>query len=374
MLKIAYITTSLDYGGAETHVVQLALRLKSRGWDVMIVSMLAPKAYVEELEKENISVHSLEMNRGVPGLGGLLKLISILKMFHPHVAHSHMVHANLCTRICRIFVPIPVLISTAHSMIEGARWREIAYRITDGLADLTTNVSQAAVNRYIQVGAVPRSKIRCMPNGVATQRFVTNKDIRERTRNNLDVNNRFVWLAVGRFEEAKDYPNMLQAFSNIVAHPLRPLLLIAGRGPLQSVIEDLILKMHLNEHVKLLGIRRDIPFLMNAADAYIMSSIWEGLPMVLLEAGAAGLPIVATDVGGNGEIVINNKSGFLVPPKNSEALSFAITKVMTMSSEDRHRFGQNGRKHILERYDLDRVADRWETLYREALSTRKRKR
>lgn len=369
-MKIVYITTSLDYGGAETQVVQLALRLKSRGWEVLIVSMLHPKAHVEVMEKANIPVYSLGMARGVPGLGGLLRLIRILKIQQPHIVHSHMVHANLIARISRLFTKITVLISTAHNITEGDRWREIAYRITDGLSELTTNVSQAAVGRYIQVGAVPRSKIRFVPNGVDTNCFMMDNKVRERMRGQLDLNNRFVWLAVGRLEAVKDYPNMLNAFAKINSHPLRPLLLIAGRGPLQRDIEELINKMSLNEYVRLLGIRSDVPFLMQAVDAYIMSSAWEGLPMVLLEAAAAGLTIVATDVGGNGEIVINNKSGFTVPPKNSEALSIAITKVMSMSCEDRQQFGLAGRKHVLECYDLDRVADQWVALYHELLSAK----
>lgn len=109
--------------------------------------------------------------------------------------------------------------------------------------------------------------------------------------------------------------------------------------------------------------RKDIPALMNAADAYVMSSSWEGMPLVLLEASSVGLPIVTTDVGGNREVVIDGKSGFLVPPKNSEALAQAMLKMMDLPEKLRKSMGQAGRKYIKENYSLEHVVDMWEELY-----------
>lgn len=370
MLKIkaiSFLTTGLNYGGAETQLFHLATCLKKRGWNVIVISMVKPMAYVSQFEKRGIKVYSLEMSRGVPDPRGLFRLIKILRREKPQILHCHMVHANLLGRISRIFVKTPVLICTAHNINEGGHHRELAYRMTDFLCDLTTQVSQAGMEWYIRVGAVPQSKIRFLPNGIDINHFRANLEDRRRLRQELKLDNKFVWIAVGRLEEAKDYPNMLNAFSKVLLKKEDVVLIIAGQGSLMEKSKYLTKELGIDEHVYFLGIREDVDELMNAADAYVMSSAWEGMPMVLLEASAVGLPIVATNVGGNREIVINGKSGFLVPAKNSDALAQAMIKIMELPSEKRHYMGVYGRQYIEENYSLDKVVDKWEELYIELL-------
>ncbi|MDY0392055.1 MAG: glycosyltransferase [Candidatus Bipolaricaulis sp.] len=178
----------------------------------------------------------------------------------------------------------------------------------------------------------------------------------------------FAWLAVGRFDVPKDYANLLQAFAYVAQARPEAQLLIAGDGPLRPSMEQLANDLGITDRVKFLGIRRDIPALMNAADAYVMSSAWEGMPNVLLEAAASGLPIVATDVGGNSEVVIDGKTGFLVPPKDPEALAQAMVQLMGLPQEERRRVGEAARQYVEANYSLDRVVDQWEALYREFLA------
>ncbi len=367
-MEIAILTTGLAYGGAETQLVNLAISLKKRGWEVRVVSMLLPQAFTEELKEAGIPILTLNMRRGVADPRAVFRLVKILRKWRPDIVHSHMVHANLLARVARIFYKIPVLISTAHSIDEGGRWREVAYRLTDPLADLTTNVSRAAVERYISVGVAPKNKIRFMPNGIDTAKFKPNKAAGQRLRNELGVDNYFfVWLAVGRFEEAKDYPNMLRTFSMIVSKKSDVVLLLVGQGSLMEEVKKLASELKLEDKVRFLGVRRDVPDLMNAADAYVMSSAWEGMPMVLLEAGACGLPVVATDVGGNSEVVLNGKTGFIVPPRNPEALAQAMEKTMALPKEKRLEMGEAGRAYIEANYSLEHVVDQWEGLYMELL-------
>lgn len=334
---------------------------------MQVVSMLPPQAFVEELKNADIPLVTLNMRRGVADPRAVFRLLKILREWKPDIVHSHMVHANLLARVVRIFCKMPVLISTAHSIDEGGRWREVAYRLTDPLADLTTNVSRAAVERYIRVGAAPKNKIRFMPNGIDTTKFKPNKAAGQRLRNELGVVNYFVWLAVGRFEEAKDYPNMLRAFSMIVSKKTDVVLLLVGQGSLMEEVKKIASELNLEDKVQFLGVRRDVPDLMNAADAYVMSSAWEGMPMVLLEAGACGLPVVATDVGGNSEVVLNGKTGFIVPPRNPETLAQAMEKMMALPKEKRLEMGKAGRAYIEANYSLEHAVDQWEALYMELL-------
>ena len=334
--NLVFIITSLAYGGAETQLVQLARRLRSRRWNVRIVSMIPPQAFVEEFEQTGIPVYSLDMRRGVPDPRALFRLAAILRRERPQVVHSHMVHANLLARMVRPIARVPVLVCTAHNINEGGRLREIAYRLSDPLCDLTTQVSRAGLERSVRVGAVPGHRIRFFPNGVDAENFRPDPEARRRIRWELDVGDAFAWLAVGRFEKNKDYPNMLRAFARL-RREHEGLLLIAGGGSLRGEAERLAAELGVAASVKFLGIRKDVPGLMNAADAYLMSSAWEGMPIVLLEASATGLPVVATDVGGNGEVVLNGRSGLLVPPGDPEALARAMLRLREM---------QIGRAHV----------------------------
>lgn len=366
-MRLLFLITGLAYGGAETQLVRLATRLKARGWEVRVVSLMPPKAYVEELERAGILVASLEIRRKLPDPRPVIRLARLFRAWRPQIVHSHMVHANLFARVVRLLAPVPVLVCTAHNIGEGCRPRELLYWISDPLCDLTTQVSQAGLERYVRVGAVPRHKIRYIPNGVDTGRFRSDPETRQGLREELGLGTAFVWLAVGRFDVQKDYPTMLQAFARVARERREALLLITGDGSLRPAMERLALELGLRDQVKFLGIRRDVPELMNAADAYVMSSAWEGMPMVLLEASATALPIVATDVGGNSEVVIEGESGFLVHPKDPEALAQAMLRLMGLPEEERRRMGEVGRRHVEQNYALDRVVDRWEALYGELL-------
>jgi glycosyltransferase involved in cell wall biosynthesis len=367
-MRVTYITTGLAYGGAETQIKELATRLQRRGWKISIASMLPPIAYVEELEAAGICVYNLRMRRKVPDPRAVLRLAAIMRRERPLLIHSHMIHANLLARMTRLFVKMPVLICTAHSITEGGRPRELAYRLTDSLADITTQVSEAGRQRYIQVGAAPPHKIVCIPNGIDTSRFQPNPTVRQAVREQLGcAPDAFVWLTVGRLEPVKNHLELLCAFREVAAVHPHARLLIAGQGPLQAAIEQRIAELGLADRVRLLGLRRDIPDLLNATDAFVLPSLWEGMPLTLLEASATALPIVATDVGGNSEVVLDGKTGYLVPPQEAKALTQAMLRVMNLSEADRSAIGQAGRAHVVQNFDLERVVDRWEALYRELL-------
>ena len=364
---VCFLITGLYYGGAENQLICLAIRLKARGWNVQVVSMTPPKAYLQELENARIPVSSLNIRGKYPDPRPIFRLARLIWTCRPQIVHGFMVHANLLARLMRLISPIPVLICSARSTDEGGHFREHLYHRTDFLCDLTTQVSRAGLERYVEVGAVPRKKICFIPNGVDTARFCPDSIARNLLRKAMGLSAAFVWLAVGRFDVPKDYPNMLRAFAYVAKERPDAVLILVGDGLLRPTMERLAKNLSLTDRVRFLGIRRDISEVMNAADSYIMSSAWEGMANVLLEASATGLPIVATDVGGNPEVVMDNVMGLLVPPKDSESLASAMLHLMSLSDEERRKMGEAGRQHTKANYSLDRVADMWETLYSEHL-------
>jgi glycosyltransferase involved in cell wall biosynthesis len=368
-VRICFLSTSMGMGGADSQLLSAARVMVTRGHDVIIVSLTPLGPMGEQARRLGIRTESLDMPRGIPDPRGLLRLARLVRSWRPDVVHSHMVHANLLARALRLVAPVPALVSTIHNIYEGGRLRMAAYRLTNVMVDHMTIVSQAAADRFIRERIVPGKLLTVVPNGVDTEAIRNVPEgTRDSLRRTLGVEERFVWLAVGRFEIAKDYPNMLRAFARLRERQPRAVLLLVGRGSLQGETEALARELGLGDAVRFLGVRDDVPMVMSAADGYVMSSAWEGMPMVLLEAAAAGLPIVATTVGGNHEVVLEDESGFLVPPRDDEALASAMARLGGVPDARRLEMGRRGHQHIRAHYGLDRVAERWEEIYREALA------
>jgi glycosyltransferase involved in cell wall biosynthesis len=372
--RVGFIVTSSGVGGAEIQVRHLARAFAQRGWDVGVISMLPLEEPFLDLGAEGIRTTSLGMRRRVPDPRALFRLRTVLRRWRPDVLHGHMIHANLMARLSRLLVRTPVVVSTMHNQNEGSQWRYVAYRLTSPLSDVTTAVSTGAVAEAVRRGAAPKGGILCVPNGIDGRAYEREPGVRERTRAALSLRDRFTWLAVGRMVDAKGYPDMVAAFRQVHDRYPETRLLIAGTGPLEPLVRTSIAGAGLEEQVTLLGLRSDVPALMQAADGFVMSSAWEGLPMVLLEASASSLPVVATDVGGSRDVVADGVSGYLVPPRSSQALAGAMCRVMALSPGERESMGAAGRDLMSRTFDLEAVVDTWEALYLGRLDAVERRR
>jgi glycosyltransferase involved in cell wall biosynthesis len=365
--RILILITTLTFGGAETQVVRLATELKTRGWKVCVVCMVKPTAYTSQLEAQHIPVHSLDMKRGLADVRAIFRLACLIRDFRPDIVHCHMFHANLLGRVTRLFCRIPALVCTAHNFREtseqdGPTWhKELLYRITDPLADKTTIICNAAFERYVRVGAVPRRKFQMIPNGVDTDHFMRSQNRRKNAREALGITSEFVWLAVGRLVKQKDYPTLFRAVE-LLKHQ-QFVLLLAGNGPLEEELREECRTRGLDGLVRFCGAREDILDLYSAADAFVMSSEFEGLSAALLEAASTGLPAVVTDVGGNADVVIDEITGYVVPPAAPKQLASAMHRQMGLSPESLQTMGDAARQLCHEQFRIAAVMDKWLDLY-----------
>lgn len=367
--SIVLISTGLAYGGAETQLVNLATRLKKRGWDVRVISMLPPQAFTEELQAAGIPLATLNMRRGVPDPRAVFRLVAILRQWRPHILTTFMFHANLLGRIAGRLAGVPIIVASIRNENFGGPRRDRVLRLTDWMGEITTTNSRLAADNLVKRGVVPRDRIRVIPNGLVLDKFMVNDSNRAGLRQQLGIaEDEFLWLAVGRLEEQKDYPTLLQAFKVLKQGGHKAQLRVAGQGPLLESLQGQAADLGLSDHAIFLGLRRDIPLLLDAADAFVLSSAWEGLPNVVMEAMASGKPVVATCVGGVPELVQEGVNGYMAPPRNAEALAAAMEKMMALPEAERKVMGQAGRAHIEANYSLDRVVDQWEALYLEMLS------
>jgi glycosyltransferase involved in cell wall biosynthesis len=361
--RVAYLITDSGMGGAEREVAHLAAEFRRRGWEVAVISMLPLEPPISDLTDLGVATYSLGMRQGVPDPRALVRLGRILRRYRPAVLHAHMVHANLLARLSRLVAPTPVVISTMHSENEGRQWRYLAYRLTDRLSNATTTVSRAAQAEATRRRAGPAGSVLLVPNGLDTAAYAPDAEVRDRARRSLELGDRFAWLAVGNLVEAKGYPDMLRAFAAALAAQPEAILLVAGGGRLEGELRRLAHEAGIEGALRILGRRTDVAELMQAADGFVMTSRWEGLPMALLEAGASGLPVVATDVGGSRDAVVDGVSGYLTPVADPGAAAEAMTRVMRLNDEDRRAMGAAGRRHVQETFEIGVVADTWERLY-----------
>ena len=360
-LRVLFVITSLDRGGAQRQIVDLAARLHAAGWPVAVLSMTPPAEYLDELAAAGIKVVTLRMRRARPTPMAFARYGRFVRAWKPDVIHAHMVHANLLARLGRIYAPRIPVICTVHNVNEGARWREIAYQLTDRLATMTTAVSEAAAERYVEIGAAPRGRIEAIPNGFDFSRPVP-AGARDAIRAELGVGDDFLWVTAGRLDTQKGYDLLLEAFDRV--HRQRPdaRLAIAGDGPERAALTAQLAGLALAPAATLLGDRSDVPGLLAAADGFVLSSRWEGLPMVLLEAAAQGLPIVCTDVGGDREVVRPELGGVLTDV-DVTSIAEGMVRVMAMTPGERAAIGDALRNHVHTDYDIAVVVDRWRAIY-----------
>jgi glycosyltransferase involved in cell wall biosynthesis len=364
-MRIAYVLTSLGVGGAERQVVALAERMAERGHAVALIVLLPRQP--EECPTTVDLVHLDIRKTPASFLAGLARARRFLRGFQPDLIHSHTYPANMAARLLRLFISAPV-ISTIHSVYEGSWPRMLAYRLTDSLSFRTVMVSQAGAARFVRLKAVPARKCSVVTNGIDTTEFAPSPERRARLRAQMGVQTEFVWLAAGRIVPAKDYPNLLRAFAQLRAELPKAQLWIAGEdivGGLAAT-QSLAAELNLETSVRWLGLRREMPALLDAADGFVLASAWEGMPLAVGEAMAIEKPVVATDVGGVRELV--GDAGVLVPAKSPEGLAQSMLALMQATPEARGLLGRAARIRIQSRFGIDAKADEWKALYTKVLA------
>lgn len=373
-LRVMLVINDMGFGGAEIQVADLARRLARRGHSVAVVVLARFLDFEAELNGAGVETHALGMSYGRPSLRGALRLMALTRRFRPDVVHAHLLGAAVMCRLARTCgAHIPFLITTSHSPFERSLARYAVLGASDFLNDLSTNVCQAGIDEFVARGAVRRDKVLLTPNGIDLTRFAPDPSRRASLRAAHGIGARFAWLAVGSFRtEQKDYGNLARAAARLREGGAADFeILVCGVGALEDQKKELVRSMGLGDRVRFLGLRRDVGDLMLAADGYVMSSAWEAFPIVLLEAAASGLPAVVTDVGGNSQIVEDTVTGYVVPPKDDAALAGAMGKMMSLSPRTRSEMGQRARERVASRFEIERIVDGWERIYRDGPRARR---
>jgi glycosyltransferase involved in cell wall biosynthesis len=362
-MRIAYMLTSLGIGGAERQVVALAERMSALGHDVALIVLRSAVARQWQTPLKVFHLHMTKSPATLPG--ALIRGRRFLRSFQPDILHSHTFPANMAARILRAMGATRAVLATIHNIYEGGPYRTIAYRLTDTFCVHTTAVSQAVADRYVETRAVPRHKCSVITNGIDVHHFFSSSQSGVRAREFMHAEDDFVWLAVGRVVPAKDFDNLIAAFRLVRAQKPATQLWIAGELDELRLVriggEVVGTERYESEGIRWLGFCEDMAATIAPADAFVLSSAWEGMPLVVGEAMAMEKPVVATDVGGVRELV--GDAGVLVPAKDPDALARAMLRVMKLARSERDAMGQAARARIVAHFDMNAKAAEWEALY-----------
>jgi len=308
----------------------------------------------------------------------LAKLIRIARRFKPDVVHTHTAKAGFLGRQAALAVrPRPAIVHTYHGhVLEGyfgaakSRLYLELERAMARVSDRLIGVSQATVDDLVRLGVAPRERFRVLPLGLDLAPLAEiDPALRGRSRAELGVEPEDVLLVfVGRVVPIKRLEVLLRALAQARESDPRLRLAMVGDGEDRPGLERLAAELGISDDVFFLGYRRELQPVFAAADVAVLSSDNEGTPVSLIEAAAAGLPAVATDVGGVHEVV-GEETGVLVPPGDPATLSSALA-AMAGDEDRRRRFGAAARRRALERYDAARLLADVDALYRELLPGR----
>ena len=357
-------------GGAERQAMLLAQGLHRRGWRVSVVALSGSGGdAAAALRRVGIEFVSLEMRKGLADARGWIRFNRWLWRERPDVVHAHLPHAAWMARWSRLAAPVPVVIDTLHSSYTGNAARRFGYCCSRWLPDHVTAVSGATADSHLAAGMVDANRLTVLGNGIDVDAWRPGAKARAEVRSQLGFEGEFLWLAAGRLEAVKDFPTLLTAMTRA---PQNARLVVLGDGPMRAELGRMAEELELGRRVRFVGFEPNVRRWMQAADGFVLASRYEGLPMVLLEAGACAVPAVASDVAGTREVIVNGETGWLTPAGDAEGLAATMARLMRMPEETRIAMGEQARRSVVERFSLDVVLDQWEGLYARLLERRGR--
>lgn len=359
-IPIALVITDLDVGGAERALVALATRLDRRRWLPSVIALGADGSLVETLRAAAVETVSLDVNRRRP-LQAVRRLARALGARSPWLVQSFLFHANIATRFASILAGSPWVVGGIRVAEHRKRWHLTLERWTSGLSLGSVCVSRGVFEHLRDLGGADPARLTVIPNGIDPLPYDFAPTC---SRESLGVPaDAPLVLCVGRLDEQKGLAFLLDAAEQVIAARPDWHLVMVGDGPERDHLHRRTAENQaLSGRVHWLGRRNDVPSLLKAADLLVLASLWEGMPNVVLEAMAARRAVVATAVEGSEELVITGRTGWLVPPGDSERLGQALLDACSDSDRLR-RYGEAGRTLVETAYSTERVVESYEQLW-----------
>lgn len=359
-LRLALLITDLQIGGVPLHLFRLATSLPRDRFRVRVISLADEGPVGGMLREAGIPV-TVCGARSVADLATLWRFWRTLRVDRPDILHALLFHANIAARIIGPLAGVPVrrILCEIQTAEVERTWHLTVDGLTCRLCAREIGNSPSVTEHLHRKAHIPRSRLTCEWGAVDVARFANAQPVAREVLGLAPDQRVIIWT--GRLDPVKGFEEMLAAFARVrQSRPAR--LLLVGEGPYRPVIEQLIRQHRLSDDVLLLGQRADVPQLLKAADCFLFCSRTEGLPNALLEAMAAGLPIVATNVPGCRDLIAHGRTGLLA--RKGQVDQIAANLITLFDDADlARRLGREAYQWVSLNADASQLAVRWESLY-----------
>ncbi|HEX8969748.1 MAG TPA: glycosyltransferase [Chloroflexota bacterium] len=367
------LITSLDRGGAENHLLALLTHANRQAFEIETAVLSGEGELVPVFRAAGIRVHLLKARTRFDPLS-LRRLIALLREGDFDILHSHLFRADIYAglAVAQMGDRRPLLVSTRHNddRFFLNPFVGIVHYLISARQDLIIAISDHIARFTVSRGVRHPARVRRVYHGLEPPLARALEREGQRIRQELGVEpDDFLVGNVGRLALQKGQRHLIAAMPPLLERVPRAHALIAGGGDLEEYLRDLAAEVGVAERVHVLGPRKDVPGLMHAMNVFAMPSIWEGFGLVLLEAMAAGRPIVASRVATIPEVVVDGETGLLVPAGDPLALAEALARLATEPGLAR-RFGDAGQDRLRRQFSIDKMVGDTELLYRELVEER----
>ena len=362
-LRVALCITELRVGGAERVLVELATRLDRSRFEPFVCSMKPcpgeeEHSFVPQLTQADIPIEFANIRSSLTLSSGLLRLRNMFRKHKPQICQTFLFHANFFSRFVARATGVPIVISGIRVAEREKKWYLRLDRMTQSLVDKYVCVSKGVAEFTTQTGKISQKKICVIPNGIETSEY-ENVQKSDLTQFGCSLHTHKI-IVVGRLHQQKGIDWLLQTLSHWLEPRQDCELLIVGDGPERTKLEQIAVQQPYRNHVHFLGHRRDVPELLAASDLLLLPSRWEGMPNVVMQAMAAGLPIVATEVEGIDELLV----------QQSQICKFGDTKDFAWKIQQflddarlRKTAGTQNQTRIRQHFSIEKMVAAYEELW-----------
>ncbi|MEI6825841.1 MAG: glycosyltransferase [Desulfuromonadales bacterium] len=353
--KVMFMIWALEVGGAERLLVKLAEYISRGDYDVSVVCISREGVWASDLKQTDVKVICTRKKTGFdPSI--LFKLIKIIKSEKPDIVNTYLWTADVWGRLAAICAGTPHIVVTEQNVDIWKRWYHIVIdKILFKFTRCAICVSDEVVNYYRDTIGLEDKQLKMIPNAIDVSLF-DGGVLREDLRGQLGIKeNEFIFTCSARLHIQKAHEVLIEAVKILTEKQVTNFrVLLVGEGLRNEELRRLVDSQGLGARINFLGLRQDIPGILLQSDAFVLSSDYEGLSLAILEAMAARLPIVATTVGGNPQVIDDGITGFLVPPRNSLLLAEAMERLIN-DPELAKQMGEAGRGKVEGTYDIQSV-------------------
>ena len=372
-LRVLHLVDTLNVGGTECQVTQLALHMQRFGFDITVGCLRAEGPLLRVLQRAGIPVVEFRKRETLlswNGIRQLLRLALFLRNGRFAVIQAHDLWANLLGVPAGRLARVPVVISSRRYLDDlewYTPWRKRVVRLVYLLSTCVVVNSTAISERLVVKEQIPAAKIRTVRNGVDVERFCRARPERGKLLPNVGKHSKLIVVLANMYSRVKGHAGLISAARIVCEKEPDAVFLLIGDGPERPWLETQVRDAALDKSVLFVGRRTDIPEWLACCDLSVLSSEAEGLPNALLESMSAGLPVVATAVGGSKEIIEDGVNGQLVPPGNPELLAAAILRVIR-NPNWANGLARCGQDDMRARFSFDRLVAELGRLYQEPTS------